>query len=274
MKLATEISGPIAVVGDLHGQVDKLGVVLDAIQDAPQFDDRWVVFVGDFVDRGPDTKACLDMVLEFMDYHPKTTAVAGNHDFAMCSSLGLIPTPEYSNWAGRWLDHYDSQATFRSYGVEFGDLAGLAAAMPLQHKKFLASLPWVVEHPYTIIVHAGMDPLTPTDMQLKILRQRDFSLNRPQWLCEKKYADDGVPEDTAKTVVSGHVWMPRVTYRRQRILCDTTGGLEGNLSAVLLPELQVVDSGNSSFPIQQSPQPAPRSSGPKPPAAGSWWKFW
>jgi len=272
MNLATEISGSLAVIGDLHGQVDKLGVVLDAIQDAPDFDDRWVVFVGDFVDRGPDTRACLDMVLEFIEYHPKTTAVAGNHDFAMCSSLGLIPTPDYSNWAGRWLDHYDSEATFASYGVEFGDLAGLAAAMPLAHKKFLANLPWVVEHSHTLIVHAGMDPLTPTDMQLKILRQRDFTLNRPQWLCEKKYAEDGVPEDTTKTIVSGHVWMPKVTFRRQRILCDTTGGLEGNLSAVLLPEMQVVSSGSSGFQMQNStPSIPPTETQPEP---KSWWKFW
>lgn len=269
MNLATEIEGPVAVIGDVHGQVDKLGVLLDRIQDAPDFDRRWVVFVGDYVDRGPDTRAALEMVLEFMEYHPRTTGIAGNHDFAMCASLGLIEAPEYSNWADRWLDHYDAQSTFSSYGVEYGDLDALYQAVPAQQREFLASLPWVVEHPEYLFVHAGLDPYSATEMQLRILRQRDFSLNRPQWLCEKKYAEDPVPADCTKTVVSGHVWFNDVIIRPQRILCDTTGGREGNLSAVLLPEMQVLTSGrqqrrtSANMPVMSAPEPS-----------RSWWKFW
>ena len=285
MKFATEISGPIAVVGDLHGQVDKLGEILDAIQDAPDFERRWVVFAGDFVDRGPDTRACLEMVLEFMEYHPRTTGVTGNHDFAMAASLGLVPTPEYSNWAGRWLDHYNSDATFASYGVPFGDLQGLHDALPETHRQFLANLPWVVEHPEYLIVHAGLDSYSPYEMQLKILRQKDFSLNRPQWLCDKQFAEGDLPEGCTKTVVSGHVWMPKVVFRRNRILCDTTGGVEGNLSAVLLPEMNVLQSGppqrsSAAVPAPQSSKiasrnPAPRGHRvPSPPEHKAWWKFW
>lgn len=307
-ELTTEISGPIAVIGDVHGQVDKLGSLLDAIQDAPDFDRRWVVFTGDFVDRGPDSRAAIEMVLEFLEYHPKTTAVAGNHDLAMAASLGLVPTPEYSDWAGRWLDHYDSRQTFASYEVPFGELEQLRAALPAEHQQFLANLPWVVEHPEYLVVHAGLDPHTAYDMQLRILRQKDFDLNRPQWLCEKAFAEQDVPEDCPKMVISGHVWVPKVTIRRRKILCDTTGGVEGHLSAVLLPEMQILNSGSSgpvspqttTVPAQREPRTkhrrespperhhesrqdrhpsrhssaerTPTPSTPEPPRR--WWKFW
>lgn len=280
MNFTTEITGPVAVIGDLHGQVDKLGIVLDAIQDAPNFDQRWVVFAGDFVDRGPETRACLDMVLDFFDYHPRTTAVAGNHDYAMAASLGLMPVPEYSDWSGRWLDHYSSEATFASYGVPFGDLEGLKAAVPQAHQDFLANLPWVVEHPHYVIVHAGLEQYSPFEMQMKVLRQKDYSLNRPQWLCEKKFAEEEIPMDCSKTVISGHVWVPKVVFRRKRILCDTTGGVEGNLSAVLLPEMEVLHSGmkpgavammphqSAHYPAHHPPRRQPAS------APKQWWKFW
>ncbi|MCA8982495.1 MAG: metallophosphoesterase [Planctomycetaceae bacterium] len=273
MNLVTEITGPVAVIGDVHGQVEKLGIVLDAIQDAPDFERRWVVFAGDFVDRGPDTRGCLDMVLEFLEYHPQTTAVAGNHDLAMAASLGLVPTPEYSNWSGRWLDHYNAQATFESYGVEFGDLEGLRQAMPVEQQQFLARLPWIVEHPQYLVVHAGLDPHTSCDMQVKILRQKDFTLNRPQWLCEKNYAEQDVPEDCEKTVISGHVWVPKVVMRRRKILCDTTGGVEGHLSAVLLPEMQVLNSGGGRLSCQPA-APAAHQAASAPAESRGWWKIW
>ena len=272
MKLASEIDGPIAVIGDVHGQVDKLGVILDRLQDVPQFEDRWIVFAGDFVDRGPDTRATIDMFHEFYHFHPRTTAVAGNHDFAMAASLGLIPAPEYSNWAERWLDHYSAEATFASYNVPFADLGALRDALPEAHQAFLANLPWLVEHPRYLVVHAGLDPYSPFETQMKILRQRDFSLNRPQWLCEKSYAEGPLPPGCMQTVISGHVCVPKVIIRKQRILCDTSGGLEGDLSCVLLPEMEVITSGNYQHqPSDYSKQGIPPESNHR---SKAWWKFW
>ena len=56
MQLATRIDGPVAVIGDLHGQVEQLVALLDRLHERPDFRDRWLVFIGDFVDRGPDPK--------------------------------------------------------------------------------------------------------------------------------------------------------------------------------------------------------------------------
>lgn len=244
-SLPTRIQGPVAVIGDVHGQADKLDALLQKLDDLPDIDQRWIVFIGDFVDRGPEPGACIEMFFEVCRRHPKTTAIAGNHEFAMCSALGWLPNADYANWPEQWTQYYDSESTFASYGVEHGDLAGLAAAIPEHHKQFLLDLPWCIEHPQFFFVHAGMDPNTPFMLQLRILRERDLSLNRPIWLYTKAQSEQDLPADCPVPVVSGHVRVPRVVMTPRRILCDTTGGIEGDLSCVLLPEARVITSAAS-----------------------------
>ncbi len=265
--LPTRIDGPVAVIGDLHGQVEKLLTVLDKLRTLPDFEQRWIVFIGDFVDRGPDSKAVIDVVTDLLQQHPRTTAIAGNHELAMVGALGLIPTPDYSNWAERWLDHHDAETTFESYGAEFGNLEDLNDRLPDRHKEFLTGLPWLVEHPKALFVHAGLDPNTPFEMQLRILREKDFSLNRPQWLCSKSMVEHGVPPDCPVTVVSGHVYTPHVVFGNKRIVLDTTGGVQGDLSCVLLPEKKIVTS--SADPIGSAV-----TSGAASGRSRAWWKIW
>ncbi|WP_397571419.1 metallophosphoesterase [Schlesneria sp. T3-172] len=263
----TKIQGPIAVIGDLHGQADKLEVVLDRLRQTPGFQNRWVVFIGDFVDRGPDSKGVIDMVLDFMAEHPATTAIMGNHEFAMCSALGWLSGSEASSWGKRWTTFYNAESTFASYGAEVGNLEDLAAKIPAEHRELLSTLPWCVEHPELLFVHAGLDPTMPFKVQLRILHEKDFTLNRPQWLCEKLFVHQNPPADCPLTVVSGHVKVPSVVLRPRRILVDTTGGEKGNLSCVLLPERQLITSAKSI------------SSGGRDGVMGKltgakWWKFW
>jgi serine/threonine protein phosphatase 1 len=160
----------------------------------------------------------------------------------MAAALELVPTPTECDWKDRWLAHYDAQTTFASYGVKFGDLAELSRVVPQAHKKLLASLPWLVEHDDFLVVHAGLSNRMPLETQLAVLRERDFTLHRPEWLCERNLAFDDPPADCERTVISGHVYVERVEMRDRRILCDTTAGVAGELSAVFLPERRVVTS--------------------------------
>lgn len=261
--LPTRIDGPLAVIGDVHGQTDKLWRILERLQTLPDFPDRWVVFIGDFVDRGPDPRGAVETALQVRRAHPRTTAIMGNHELAMLGALRLIEVPEYSNWDKRWLDHYDAEPTFASYGVDFADLPGLREALPASHADFLAGLPWAVEHPQYLFVHAGLEPHTPFGMQLQILRARDFTLNRPYWLCSKS-VDDQPPPDCPVTVVSGHVYVPEVVFADRRILLDTSGGMGGELSCVLLPEQVVLTSSGSVVPAARPARAQKRR----------WWKLW
>ena len=259
--MQTRINGPVAVIGDVHGQADKLLAVLDGLRQLPDYENRWIVFIGDFVDRGPDPKAALDIVTDMLLQHPKTTAIAGNHELAMSASLGLVPVPDWSDWSDRWTDHYQAETTFESYDARFGELDELKSRLPESHERFLADLPWCVEHPEYFFVHAGLDPNASFDMQLRILRARDFSLTRPQWLCSKTLPEADVPHDCPATVISGHVYVPSVQFRSRKLLIDTTGGTQGELSCVLLPEMQVISSGASQPGLVDA-------------LDRSWWKFW
>jgi len=242
VQFEREIDGPVAVIGDVHGQVDRLEVILRELRELPDYERRWIVFIGDLVDRGFDPKGAMDRLSELMDEHPRTTAICGNHELAMGGALGIFDTPDYTDWGGRWLDHYSSETTFASYDVPFGHLRDLAETLPETHRKMLQNLPWCVEHPQFFFVHAGLDPTLPFDLQRSILRERDFSLQRPQWLCSKECTRAQPPEDCEKVVVSGHMRVKEVMLTPRKVLCDTSGGFGGVLSCVLLPEGRVISA--------------------------------
>ena len=251
-RLAGRIDGPVAVIGDVHGQLDLLDRLIERLAGCGDFDNRWIVLLGDLVDRGPNPRGVIQRVMELTTTHPRTTVACGNHDLAMAGSLGLVPVPEEAEWSRRWRRGYQCETTFASYGVAAGDFAGLARAVPDDHARLLAGLPWVVEHPELIVVHAGLVPELPTETQLQMLRQRDFSLHRPPWLCRKDLGANVFPVDCRVPIVSGHVAQKRPHVGSRRILLDTTGGVGGELTALLLPEHQLVTSHRDARPVRQS----------------------
>ena len=209
-SVPTRIDGPVAVIGDVHGQVDKLRKIIEKLATVPGIASRWIVFIGDLVDRGPDPKGAVDIYCDLSAQHERVTWVCGNHELAMAGSIGLIQTPDYVNWPERWLPHYDSDRTFDSYGVPFGELEALRQALPPKHAELMADLPWSVEHAKYLFVHAGLDMNLPFDMQVNILRKRDYSLAHPPWLYDKNFVRGSAPSDCPVTVVVGHVPMREV----------------------------------------------------------------
>lgn len=253
MELASKIDGPVAVIGDVHGQLDLLDQILIQLETLPDFENRWVVFIGDLVDRGADSAGVIQRILDLKRVHERTGCVMGNHELAMGFATGLLPAPDYTDWDTRWCDYYGADATFRSYSADFPDCDSLRNAIPAEHADFLACLPWAIDHPDYYFVHAGLDPNQSFDLQRRILEERDFSLARPPWLCSKDFANEKIPDDCTKTVISGHVPVQEVQVWKRRILVDTTGGVGGELSCVLLPELSLVTSQPAAPP---APKPA------------------
>ena len=267
-SVPTRIDGPVAVIGDVHGQVDKLRKVIQKLSSVPDISQRWIVFIGDLVDRGPDPKGAVDVYCELAEQHDKVTWVCGNHELAMAGSLKLIDVPDFVDWPGRWLPHYDSDKTFASYGVEHGNLEGLREALPEEHARLMSDLPWSVEHARYLFVHAGLDVNLPFNMQVNILRERDYSLAHPPWLYDKSFVRGSAPGDCPVTVVVGHVPMKEVRFGDRVIGTDTTGGVFGDLSCVLLPENVVLTSGDGPA---MSPPPG---GGGRPGKKKAWWQVW
>lgn len=244
-SVPTRIDGPVAVIGDVHGQTLQLREIIAQLAGLPDIHKRWIVFIGDLVDRGPDPAGAVQLFCDLVKQHEKVTWVCGNHELAMAGTLGLINAPDYIDFRGRWTHHYNSHTTFESYGVEHKDVEGLRAALPEEHVRLLSDLPWSVEHRDYLFVHAGLDRNIPFETQIRILRERDYSLSHPPWLYSKEFILMGPPSDCPVPVVIGHVPVPKVQIGNGMIAIDTTGGVTGALSCVLLPENIVLQSGSS-----------------------------
>jgi serine/threonine protein phosphatase 1 len=261
IELPGDLDYPIVVIADLHGQRLELERLIKKLEKLPEWSDCALVFLGDFVDRGPNVRGTIDFVRELLRRPPGGSALMGNHDLALVRAARLDGGPPSPYWIESYQTRYDHHATFESYlgrapmtwGDGWGkDLEALREAMPSQHKDFLASLPWVVEAPGHIFVHCGLSPelaVTPEE-QVNAFRVRrwDRKLLRPipgtntDTLWENDYpvwlgADKGLSASPlpypVKIQVSGHVRIRKPDVNAVRIRLDTGGGL-GTLTACLL----------------------------------------
>lgn len=265
-SVPSRIDGPLAVIGDVHGQTEKLRRIIGQLARVPQVDRRWIVFVGDLVDRGPDPAGTIQLFCDLVAQHQKVTWACGNHELAMAASLGLIQVSDFVDFSARWVNHYLSESTFESYGVEHGNLQGLREALPKSHANVLSDLPWIIEHPDYVVVHAGLDRNLPFETQLRILRERDYTLSHPPWLYSRDFILQGPPDDCPVPVVVGHVPIPSVRIENGMVAIDTGSGHDGPLSCVLLPENEIL----MSDPVTMQPETPQESGGPR----RAWWRPW
>lgn len=163
------------VIGDIHGCLQPLEALWEAIEPVPG--DR-IVFLGDYVDRGPDSKGVIDFVLDKLPRFD-VTCLAGNHEEKF--QLARIDHTELAHW----LDAWGGGATLESYGPGgFDDV-------PEAHWDFLRHCVPYVETDTHIFVHANLEPDVP------LAAQPAFSL------VHKKF---GTPEPhrSGKVMVCGH----------------------------------------------------------------------
>lgn len=100
---------PVAI-GDIHGRIDLLSAALD------RFPDRHIVFLGDYIDRGPDSRAVIEKVRELVEAG-RATACLGNHDQFMIAAL--LDGQDEALWVMNGGD-----ATYTDYA---GDVAAMTA---------------------------------------------------------------------------------------------------------------------------------------------------
>jgi serine/threonine protein phosphatase 1 len=251
---------PIVAIGDLHGQRAELERLVAKLEALPEWPDCALCFLGDFVDRGPDVRGTIDLVLDLLR-QTGGSAVSGNHDLALVRAASLDDGPPSSYWGESYRDHYDHHRTFQSYigrpAIPRGDvwdrcLDDLRKAMPEDHRAFLASLPWLVEAPGHLFLHNGLsDELEAgAEEQVEALKARRWerpllkpvpgtrtdTLWQPEypiWLGADRRLSESPRPYPGKVQVTGHVRVRKPDVNGVRIRLDTSGGA-GVLTACLL----------------------------------------
>ncbi|CAN8270674.1 unnamed protein product [Cochlearia groenlandica] len=119
----------VICVGDIHGNISMLNNLWLNLQSSVQqsdFNSALVIFLGDYCDRGPDTRKVIDFLISLPEKHPNQTHVflAGNHDFAFAGFLGLLPRPlDGSRFSNTWKEYSKSEEREGWYkGEKFEDM--------------------------------------------------------------------------------------------------------------------------------------------------------
>jgi serine/threonine protein phosphatase 1 len=252
---------PIIAIGDLHGQRRWLEQLLNRLRQHPIWPRAKLVFLGDLVDRGPEVRATVEMLLSVLREKPGSVCLAGNHDYALVKAASLDGSTS-TYWPNHYAKNYDHQPTFRSYLGRSGntsspeawafDLAELKAAMPLDHREFLANLPWVAEASGHVFIHNGLSPAIdePAEIQLELLRRKrwhgyvtpksgtgthlHYQPEYPVWLgADKSLSANPLPVPH-RVIVSGHVRVEQPDVNAVRVRIDTSGGVQPPLTACIL----------------------------------------
>lgn len=204
------------VVGDVHGCREELGRLLDAL---PLGDADELVFLGDYVDRGPDSSGVVAILVDLVAARPRTTCLRGNHEAMLLDYLA-----EARSYGDAFVVNGGRQ-TAASYDVA-GHLtpSALREAVPAAHRAFLAATPLWHRCPDVLCVHAGIRPGVPLEEQAAedLLWIREEFLEHPHGL--------------DATVVFGHTpYREIVADFPGKLGIDTGCVYGGKLTAVELP---------------------------------------
>ena len=218
----------IYVIGDIHGRLDLLRRLHDAVRgDAADAAPRRVlVYPGDYVDRGEQSRQVLDLLID----HPlegfERVLLRGNHEDMMSTFL------EDLSIAGGWMMN-GGDATLFSYGVgapEQGSgeerllvmQAAFREKVPPRHREFLRDLRLHhIEGDY-LFVHAGVRPGQPVEDQTP----RDLIWIREPFLSST--AEHGY------CVVHGHTVVEKPEFHANRIAIDTGAYFSNRLTCLVL----------------------------------------
>ena len=175
------------VIGDVHGCKVSLVALLKKID--LQIDDE-LYFLGDYIDRGPDSKGVFDTIFSLREAGHKVVCLLGNHEAMMLGALSGNKEDEYD-----WKKHGGKQ-TLQSFGIwEFYDL-------PRAYPDFMKEMPLVVEVGDYILVHGGLnfnqkDPIKPTQQMIWI---RDwYDKIDYKWLGKRIIVHGHTPQDFTST---------------------------------------------------------------------------
>jgi serine/threonine protein phosphatase 1 len=139
------------VIPDIHGRYDLLSDALSAITARPGGEACLIITIGDYVDKGPQSKEVIDRLLPGVDDGWRLVALKGNHDAMMVEALR--DPGKMEAWMAKGGD-----TALASYG-------GYPANVPPSHITWLDQLALMHLDAHRLYVHAGVDPEIPLELQ-------------------------------------------------------------------------------------------------------------
>ncbi|HEY0525254.1 MAG TPA: metallophosphoesterase family protein [Stellaceae bacterium] len=217
-------------VGDIHGRRDLLEALLARIEAdiaARPARRTFIIFLGDFIDRGPDSAGVIERLRTYRPSHARPVFLAGNHEEVLLRILGgdgkILPD---------WLK-FGGAECIASYGVDpdalrrMDDAAAIEAvrsAVPRAHRDFLEGLADTFRFGDYLFVHAGIRPGVAVEEQDRL----DLRWIREPFLSDAK--------EHGFVVVHGHTMVGAVDERPNRIAIDTGAYHSGVLTALAVEE--------------------------------------
>lgn len=202
-------------IGDIHGCLHSLNTLLDKI--LPWADT--LVFLGDYVDRGPHSMEVVNRLISLQSTLPRMIALRGNHDDMFRRVVEGHDQGIFFQVGGK--------ETLMSYGIS-ENTSFPADCIPTSHRTFFDNLPLYFEDQHAIYVHAGLEP------------GRHLSMQRAEWCL---WAREQFLHSTfhyGKPIVFGHTVFPRPYVSSDKIGIDTGAVYGGQLTALVLPELEFI----------------------------------
>jgi serine/threonine protein phosphatase 1 len=203
------------VIGDIHGCSQALADLLKIME--PIHQDDTIIFIGDYIDRGPDSKGVVDIILNLRKKHGKTITLMGNHEFMFVNALKDIGVTDFLAMGG--------DATFNSYGIALDTLQDIHTKIPREHLIFFQKLLPYWEDQNNIYVHAGLQPgvhLTQQSMDWLLWAREDFI---------------NLTYNFGKKVIFGHTPFDKPKTDDNKIGIDTGAVYGGHLTCLILPEM-------------------------------------
>lgn len=166
------------IIGDIHGCAFELGELLRALPKTEP-----LVFVGDYIDRGPDSAGVIELLL---GQRERSVFLKGNHEDMLLAHMRDGDRPHL---AEAWLYRPNGGLqTLQSYGL---DEAARFSDLPPEHQSFLSNLPLKHEGDDFVVVHAGirlavggLPAQTPEDL---LWIRGDWLMRRDEWTGKKIY---------------------------------------------------------------------------------------
>jgi len=220
----------IFAIGDIHGCYQKLVALLSRLPLDREEDT--LVFLGDYINRGPDSRKVLDTLIGLERNYRRVVFLKGNHEQA------LLDYELYGDTdALRLLRVMGIEATAESYRTTLRRLTSLSC-MPPEHQQFLFDLKFSFAADNYLFIHADFDAtfLPPSALETSQERMQRRAIEARLLASRRLGREQDLEPPSEKMVIFGHLPFATPLVRADRIGIDT-GAVYGNLlTAVQLPE--------------------------------------